>query len=369
MSSSNINPNDQITTAQAAVMIINYMLGAGVLTLPRTTVEAAKTPDVWISILISAFIILLAGFIVIALCRRFQGKTWFQFVPEITGKGLAFVLSLLFIGYFVIISAFEIRVMAEVTGLYLLEGTPVWAIIMTFMWIGLYLTLGGINCIARMYEIILPITLVFFVIAILLSIKIFDINNLRPVLGSGFMPVLKGVKPSLLSFTGYEIMFVAMAFMNSPKKGTKAMIVGITVPMVIYLITVIMVIGGLSIHGVQKRTWPTLDLMRSFEMQGLIFERFESLLLVIWIMQIFSTFTITHYAASIGWSQLLKKNIRPILFILLPIIFLIAMIPKDVTETFKLGDTVGNISIYLFGALPLILLLISIARKKGVKPN
>ena len=55
------------------------------------------------------------------------------------------------------------------------------------------------------------------------------------------------------------------------------MLVGITVPLVIYLITVIMVIGGLSINGVETRTWPTLDLMRSFEMQGLIFERFESL--------------------------------------------------------------------------------------------
>lgn len=147
------------------------------------------------------------------------------------------------------------------------------------------------------------------------------------------------------------------------------MLVGITVPLMIYLITVIMVIGGLSINGVETRTWPTLDLMRSFEMQGLIFERFESLLLVIWIMQIFSTFAITHYAASLGWSQLLKTKIRPFLFILLPVIFLIAMIPKDVSETFKLGDVVGNASIYLFGALPLLLLLISIARKKGVKPK
>lgn len=104
-------------------------------------------------------------------------------------------------------------------------------------------------------------------------------------------------------------------------------------------------------------------------MQGLIFERFESLLLVIWIMQIFSTFTVAHYAASLGLSQLLKKNVRPLLFIMLPVIFLLAMIPKDVSETFKLGDTVGYMSIYLFGGLPLILLLISKVRKKGVKPK
>lgn len=164
-------------------------------------------------------------------------------------------------------------------------------------------------------------------------------------------------------------MLVSLAFMKSPKKGTKSMLLGISVPLAIYLITVIMVVGGLSINGVQKRTWPTLDLMRSFEIQGLIFERFESLLLVIWIMQIFSTFTITHYAASLGWSQLLKKNIRPFLIIMLPVIFIIAMIPKDVSETFKLGDAVGNISIYLFGILPLVLLLLSIVRKKGLKPK
>ena len=59
-----------------------------------------------------------------------------------------------------------------------------------------------------------------------------------------------------------------------------------------------MVIGALSIDGVVTRTWPTIDLMRSFEISGLIFERFESLLLVIWIMQIFATYTISYYAAA-----------------------------------------------------------------------
>ena len=44
---------------------------------------------------------------------------------------------------------------------------------------------------------------------------------------------------------------------------------------------------------------PTIDLMRSFEISGLIFERFESLLLVIWIMQIFATYTISYYAAAL----------------------------------------------------------------------
>ena len=75
-------------------------------------------------------------------------------------------------------------------------------------------------------------------------------------------------------------------------------------------------------------TWPTLELMRSFEIPGLIFERFESLLLVIWIMQIFTTFTITYYAAALGMAQLFKKKIHPFIYGLIPIIYVIAMVPK-----------------------------------------
>lgn len=369
MSSVNMNPKDQITTSQAAVLLINYTLGAGILTLPRTTVEAAQTPDVWISIIVSGMIIMVAGIMIVLLCRRFQGRTFFQFAPDITGRWLAWILNLIIICFFLLISALQVRIMAEVTSFYLLEGTPMGGIIMTFMWIGLYLSLGGINCMARIYEIILPITVLFFLISILLSSKIFDINHLRPVLGSGIMPVIKGIEPALLSFSGYEIMLVATAYMKTPQKATKAVVIGTLIPLIIYLITVVMVIGGISIYGALTRTWPTLDLVRSFEVEGLLFERFESLLLVIWLMQIFSTFTITHYAASLGWSQLFKKNVKPFLFAMLPVIFLIAMVPKNVTETFKLGSALGQASIYLFGVVPLLLLLISIVRKKGESKN
>jgi spore germination protein len=365
-----MNPKqDQLTTVQASVFIINYMLGAGILTLPRTTVNEVKTPDVWISIILSGLLVMMLGIILVTLCRKFPGKTVFQFTEEITGKWIAYILGAAIILYFLVISAFEIRVMAEVTRLYLLEGTPVWAIVMVFMWIGFYLISGGINSMARLYEIILPITLILFVLAIFLSSDLFEINNLRPVLGEGIMPVFKGLKSSVLAYTGYEVMFVVMAFMKNPEKGKKALVWGILIPMVIYLITLVMVIGSLSIEGMSTRTWPTLDLMRSFEIEGLFFERFESLLLVIWIMQIFSTSTITHYAASLGCSQLFKKKMLPFLIILLPISYITAMLPQNVDETFKLGDILGIASIYLFGVLPLLLLLLSMFRKKGGKYN
>ncbi|MGV2964207.1 GerAB/ArcD/ProY family transporter [Paenibacillus sp. FSL H8-0317] len=357
-----------ISTRQAVVVIVNYMLGAGILTLPRTTSKAVGTPDVWISIILSGLIITGVGIILVTLCRRFPEKTVFQFTREITGSWIAYILGFAMIMYFMVIAAFEIRVMAEVTGMYLLERTPTWAIVMVFMWIGIYLISGGLAVIVRVFEIILPITLIIFVIEILLSNQLFEIGNLRPVLGEGIMPVLKGLKPSLLAYTGYEVMFVMTAYMKNPKKSNVAMSWGIIISTMIYLITVVMVVGSLSLDGIKTRTWPTLDLVRSFEIQGLIFERFESLLLVIWIMQIFSSFTITHYCASVGIRDLFRtKKIKVIMYAFLPVIYLTALMPKTVDETFALGDMLGNLSVLLFAILPLLLLLISLIRKKGGK--
>ncbi|MDM5309785.1 spore germination protein [Peribacillus frigoritolerans] len=360
-----LSPKDQITTPQTAVIVINYILGTGLLTLPRSSTEKVHTPDVWISVIIGGVITIMAGVIMVKLSQRFPEKTFYQYSNEIVGKWVGRLLSLLIICYFLTTSGFQIRSMAEVIRYLLLEGTPTWAIMMIFMWVGLYLIIGGITPIARLFEIILPLTVILFLVVTFMSIKIFDIDNLRPVLEEGVIPVLKGVKTTTLAFTGPEIMLLLIPFMNQPKKAIKAMLVGVSIPLIFYVITVVMVIGALSVDGVLTRTWPTLDLIRSFEVAGLIFERFESLLLVIWIMQIFATFTITFYAAALGLAQLSKKSIHPFMFGLLPILYIIAMIPKNINDLFKLGDIIGNVALFLFGLFPLLLLIIS--RVKGGK--
>ncbi|HWO98431.1 MAG TPA: spore germination protein [Bacillus sp. (in: firmicutes)] len=354
-----ISPKDRITTAQAAIIVINAILGTGILTLPRTSVEKVKTPDVWLSVIIGGLVAMIAGVIIVKLSQKFPQKTFYQYNQDIIGKWAGGLLSLLIVCFFSITSAYQVRSMAEVTGLLLLEGTPTLAIIMPFMWIGLYLIMGGINSIARLFEIIFPITVFLFLLVAFMSFKLFEIDHLRPVLGLGVIPVLKGVKTTSFAFIGPEIMLFLLAFMQQPNKAVKAVLVGISIPLIFYVITVVMVIGALSVDGVVTRTWPTIDLIRSFEMPGLIFERFESMLLIVWIMQLFSTFTIAYYVAALGLAQLFQRNIRPFMYGLLPVIYIIAVIPKNINDFFKLGDMIGNVALYLFGVLPLLLLMIS----------
>lgn len=354
---------DQISTMQTVIVYVNYVLAVGVLTLPRTISEAAKTPDGWISILIGGAASLAAGLIITRLGRKFPGQTIYQYAAVLLGRPLGYILGTVIALFFIGIAAFELRTLQEVVQFFLLEGTPVWAINFSFLWIALYLCLGGMSGIARLCQFIVVFTWSIFLLVCLLTLEVFDLNNLRPVLGEGLLPVLKAVKPTALTFTAGEIMLFLTPFMLRPRNASKAVAFGVGISGIFYLVAYFVTVGAFSVNGVLTRTWPFLDAIRSFEVEYLLFERFESLLLAIWCMQIFCTFCISFYAAAYGAAQMSGTRPQRWLYGLLPLVFLTASLPRSLNHVFGLGDVLGNTMIYLFGLLPVILLLVARIRK------
>jgi len=358
-----LGTKDRITPVEATILMVNYVLAAGVLTLPRTTVQAGGTQDVWISVILGGLLSMLAGFFIVRLSLRFPGQTFFQYSRHIIGKPVGILLGLAVAVYFLCIASYEMRSVQEITGFFLLEGTPVWAIAAIFMWISIYLCAGGINAISGMCRLIIPITWAVFLGVCLLSLQVFDINNLRPVLGEGLGPVWKAVKPTALTFTSGEDLLFLIAFMSKPRKAMKVLVAGTLISMVFYTLAVVLTIGAFSVDGIVTRTWPFIDLVRSFEVNYLIFERFESLLLAIWIMQIFCTFCIAFYGAALGLSQMMNKKYLHCLFALLPVIYVISEVPPNINGLFAFGTGIGNWSMFLFGLMPGFLLIIAYFRK------
>lgn len=130
-------------------------------------------------------------------------------------------MSTILILYFIVIAGFEIRVLAEVTLFFLLEGTPIWAIVMPFIWVGTYLVYGGINSMGRVFQIVFPISIFILIICYILSTRIFDIQHLRPFLSEGMMPVIRGMKSSILIFTGCEVVMIMTALWSIRSKRSK----------------------------------------------------------------------------------------------------------------------------------------------------
>lgn len=348
----------QLTTIQTAVFIISIILGMGVLTLPRTITERAQTPDGWISLILAGIIFLVWGRLIILLNRYYPNLTFFEYIPLILGKWLGNLVNLLFILYMILTAGYQLRGVSEVAYLYLLPTTPDDVKILIFIFIAIYLMNGGIIPIARISEIFLPITFIIFAFVLFLSFKVFEPDNIRPVMGLGINPVLKGTPGAILAITGFEMMLILNAYMEQKKKAWKVTVASIAIPSAFYIVIYITVVGGLGMEQVLRYPFPTLGMLRSFEVTGILFERYESFLLTVWIMQIFITYVSVHYFASLGFSQMTGKNIRYFIYGLAPLHFLISVTPDNINEFFKLGD--------IYSYIQLLVILVTVPAALGI---
>ncbi len=103
-----IRSEDTLTTSQAIIVLVSYILAAGILSLPRTAAEEAGTPDVWISVLLGGLVTTAAGVVMTKLSQDYPGQTFFQYGEDIVGKWLSIVISLLFIDHFIAIAEQEL---------------------------------------------------------------------------------------------------------------------------------------------------------------------------------------------------------------------------------------------------------------------
>ncbi|WP_340012908.1 GerAB/ArcD/ProY family transporter [Paenibacillus sp. FSL K6-1318] len=361
---SGLNESGKLTTLQGISLIIGFIVGVELFTLPREVVHAVKSADAWLSVILGGCVTLLLAWMMIRLSRKFPGMNFYEFVQQIVGTWIGKIVSLVVIAYYIHLGSYEMRAMEEVTSFFLLEGTPWWAIQALFVWISLYLCMEGTDVIAKVCQIIVPITIVIYLLILLLGVKNFDVSTLRPFLSKGMSPVFHGMSTTTLAFSGSEIMLFILAKMEKPEKAVRIMGWGLGVAIVLYTTATILCIGAFTAEGVTTRVWPFFDLTRSVEVENLPLERFESLLLSIWVLEIFATFNIAFYCAALGLSHVTKLSYARSLCILLPIMLIVSRVPRDINELFQMGRYIGKANLILFSGLSLILLLISRWRSK-----
>ncbi|WP_079911571.1 endospore germination permease [Paenibacillus sp. 32352] len=359
------NRLEEITSTQIASIVAKCMIGTGILILPREIAKSTDSPDGWISVILSGLLTLLAGYLVMKLSLLFPKQTIFQYGKTIVGKYLGVLHTLIVIAYFTLSSGYLLRVLGEVIRMYLLEETPMEVTMIAFSTIAVYLTVGGIQPIARFIEFFFPLIIVILLSLIALSFREFEPDNIRPIFGEGGSPIIKGIVPSALSFSGYQIMLILAAYVKKPEKAVKSALTGISIVIFLYTMVVIISIGTLTVDEVKTVTWPTMSVAKDIDLPGGFFERFESFFSVLWVISMYTAFVPYHYVASLGLGELFQKSYRPFAYLLLPFIYMIAMYPKDLDAVFRLGDVVAYYSIFTMIVIPLYLWIIAKMRRLG----
>jgi len=339
-------------------LIITIVVGIGILSLP-SDVAMIMENDGWIGILIGGLITIPFIIMIDKLFKLQPGKNFFQLGKEILNPIVFQVFLIIEVLYIILLLSYANRVFVDVMKAYLLETTPTEIILMTMLIAISYIARSPIEVIARMAVIIYPIIIIFIIFLILINIPNMDITNIYPMFQVGYKEILKGIIASLFSYSGYEFMLLVLPQAEDNKKTLNYSLNGMFVVIAIYLIVFFISLSQYGIHQLKREIWPTIAIVKEVDLPGYFLENLDGIVMAVWVMVIYGTIGPYLYSAGTILSHIFQTKVHDIFILpLLPIIYIIALLPRNLVETEEyLGKTVSYFSIVAIFIIPAIMFI------------
>lgn len=359
--------DEKITSREIMIAVASMSIGVGILALPSPIAQATNNSDGWIVILVSGGIVIGLTWTVAKLASKFPGETFLTYASTLISKPIAYFLTVLFIFQAIAITAFEVRMITDISHEYLFERTPLEIVALTFLLVVIYAISGSRAGIFRLNAMFLPI--IFFMTGLLVffSIRFMEVDNLLPVFTTDMKGYLQGVKEGGLAYTGFGILFFYMAYVKDTKKAPSRAAIGMSSVVVLYLILYITAIAIFGQPATEVIRLPVIELAKSIEVPGGFLDRMESIFFVIWITAIFTT-TMMAFDVTVLALNSIFPNVNKLVFIfsLAPFILFLSLLPNDYLEMIKIGNYISMISLgFVVGTV--ILLWVTYGIRGGKK--
>jgi spore germination protein len=363
-----IKKEGKVTERQFSAIIINTILGVGILTLPREAVSFADNAGI-ISVILASLLSLINLLIIIRLGLKFPDKTIFEYLQILLGKILGKIISFFIICYWFVFTAFVIRTFSELIVTAVLPKTPIEVVIIIMLLLVAYLSHKDIQVLGRVNELYVFIVIIPILLLTILSFKRGHMIYVLPVFrGHSMVNILKSTGRSYFSFLGFEIVAIILPFITTKKLSIEYGIKGWLIPSILSVIVVIASISVFGVFELKNLVWPTFELIKSTQFFALIFERLEVAFIATWVIALFTTASNLLFGIAMGGAQILNLHKHKTLVLsLLPLLYLLALSPRNAYELFNLVDIVSIVGLILTTILPIILLILAEIRGKGGK--
>lgn len=274
--------------------------------------------DAWIVVLLSLVVGLGLIWLFTLLNSKFPEENIAEISVAILGKVIGWPLAFLYALLYIFNATRNASEFGDLINMTFLEDTPRLVIIIIFLLMIIYILFLGIETLARMTEIILPITL-FLIIAIFIMTAfsgLIKIKELTPILGNGFKPVLKAFYPLGLNFPfGLAFVFFQLwKYVDSKQKIRKISIWAVGISGIIMTITIIVIITSLGADFAAEATIPLLEVIKLINI-GDIITNLDAIGVILIFIGGFYLAILNFFSSVIILATLFKiKNYRWLLF-------------------------------------------------------
>jgi spore germination protein len=359
----------EITVIQAAAITTSTIIGVGVLPLPLFAVRAGNTAAPIVTL--AGIIIALFGlFILTKLGMRHPTKSIIGYSEDILGKWFGRVYSVFVILFFAILTGLGAREFGAVVITAILRETPLEVTVIVMLFLAAITSRNDLNTFAYIHTFYLPIILAPGIIIVVLSLQNANFLYVQPLLANDIFNMTKGSLTIAALFQGAFVMTIIIPYMLKPYKAMKASMWGVIVAGSLYFIIVVAALAVFGSEELIKLLWPTLELARTTSLPGNLLQRLDVIFLAVWVTAVFTTLFSSYTLTCYSLSQILKLNDHKLFSLsLLPIVFTLAMLPRNLLQMYEYIEIVGRIGLIITIAFPCLLLVIDAIRKRRREKN
>lgn len=318
---------ESVSLGQAFSLIALFIMGT---TVTIGTAGIAKN-NLWVSIQIA----ILAGLPIILfqikLLSTFPGKDLFEIVEIILGKVFGKLVILIYTWYALHMGSLVMRNFREFVHTVALPETPEFMTPVFMGVLGIWFIRSGIEVMARSAKLLLIITMGVTLLVLLLAIPQFNLDYLRPFMGEGISPVIRGAF-SAYSFPFAEIIIISGALFSfdHPKALNRAYLGGYFFAGIVITILGLRNIMMMGIPFGQSMYFPSYSAVSRIRV-GEFIQRIEGSVDIVFQTTSFFKFSVCLYVFSNGISRLFNLNNYRI--IVLPSAFIMMLLTQILFES------------------------------------
>lgn len=299
----------RISSTQLTVLALGFLIGSSVILSPG----AGAKNNAWLAIIGGMLIALVFVWVFTTLTNRYPDKTIVEINDIILGPYLGKLFSILYIWYFLHLGALVLRNSGDFFTT-IMTTTPLIVFLIILALVCALAVRSGIEVIARVTFLLVPITPLALIIDTILLTQDIDLSNLLPFMDIPFQEFVKAAHNAASFPFGEIIVFVMiLAFINKSSKGRISLVRALLIAGIFYVassIRNIAVLGSVA----EINFLPTFSVIRLVNIADVL-TRLEIVVSINLLTMHFIYITVVYYAAVLGTAQMLKiRSYLPLVF-------------------------------------------------------
>lgn len=300
----------KISNVQSAMLTVTSLTIMGHLIILTLVINQSRQ-DGWIAGIAGTLFGLVGIIGITMLSQRFPGLTLVEILQSRfswAGRSVA----VLYLIYFWMMTVLAVRLFAEAYKVIMVE-TPLLAFIFVIVLLCAYSVYLGLETIARMNQIMLPVLVVTAMFVAFMTMGSKDYTNLLPILGNGWGPAGLGAISVMGWYGEFVIMGMVLPYVQHPKKILKINVAAAVVNLIFFLGPITGPIAMFGPAEAARMTFPTFSEVRYIRI-GEILNRFDAIAILFWTVGLFFRVSIFYYGLCLGTAQVLKfSTYRPLI--------------------------------------------------------